>query len=313
MFAVLSRRLRFAFLLLATLVGIIVAPVAQADATDAIQTCSNYLDAQDYARAETAAKILLQRNDLGRTEERDTQFCLGRAYDGLNRASDALLAFQKVESLSDSADRLAASYDWLSTLYGRTGDLDHCELYAQRAIKLYKGLGNKSGEATMLSNLGVNQFRRGNTERALAFYQEALALEPDEAKKPTTLGNIASIYIGREEYAKAIKLLRQASEIDRRNGDAHDAAGIQFDLGVALRLQGRLIEAKKELTESLNTNHLFGDRSLEASTYWNLAVLSKAQKNIPQARKWYEKAEASYRESGDIKSADEIANLLAGK
>lgn len=313
MFTVLSSRLRLAVVLLATLVGLATAPVARADATD---TCFNFLKAPDYARAEAEAKSLLQRSNLSRTEQRHAQLCLGRAYDGMGRMQDALPAFLQVEKLSQTTEELTTAYNFLGLTYGNLGDLDRAELYDQRAIKADRELGNKSDEATSLNNLAVVVGKRGDQERALTLYQEALALEPDEAKKPDTLNNIAVIYLDRKEYDQAAKLLRQALEIGRRNGNAHKVAIYQLNLGDILRRKGDFDGAEKELTAGYNAIRLVGDKGWEAGACESLARLVLAQKkpaNGLRWNEWYAKAEALYREIGDAANANKISDLLAGR
>src|ERR1019366_1217376 len=116
MFAKLPSCVRLAFLMFGAFVGIVAAPAANADATDACFQLLSY-SKHDYSGAENEAKSLLSRNDLSRTEQRNAYMCLGQAYDELGRPSDALPAFQKVEALSTSTKELALAYDWLGGAY----------------------------------------------------------------------------------------------------------------------------------------------------------------------------------------------------
>ncbi len=313
MFTVLSGRLRLAVLMFAALLGLGAVPAAQADTTD---TCFNYLKAQDYARAETEARSLLQRPNLARTEQRAAHLCLGRAYHDMGRTRDALPAFQQVEALSQTSEELAVAYNFLGVTYGHLGDLDRAELYDQRALKAFKELGDKSREANSLNNLAIVVEKKGDVERALALYQEALSIEPDEAEKAAQMNNIAMIYVGRKGYAKADQMFRQALDIGRRKGDAHGAAIYQLNLGDSLRLQGKWQSAETELTAGLNAVHLLGDKRWEAAACQYLARLALAQKKPANGLRWdewYAKAEALYREIGDTASANKISDLLAGK
>jgi tetratricopeptide (TPR) repeat protein len=287
--------------------------LAQANTTD---VCFSFLNAQDYVRAESEAKQLLQNSNLSRTEERDAQLCLGRTYYKMGLATDALPAFQSVEALSQTTEELATAYNWLGLTYTSLHNLDRAELYDQRALKACRELGDKQGIATALNNLALIADKRGDTERALTLYRESLAMQP-EAEQSETLNNIALIHAKRKEYKQAIKLLRQAIEIDRRNGDAHRSAIIQINLGDILRQAKQYAAAEKELLAGLNAIRLVGDKSWEASACVALGMLTvtdgNPKKNVGEARQWMEKAEALYREIGDTAQADAIINLLAGK
>lgn len=281
-----------------------------------LKACITFLNAQDYARAENEAKQFLQRGALDRVDELYAQICLGRTYDGMGRVQDALLAFQRAETLSKTTNELAVTYNWLGLTYTNLNDLDRAELYDQRALKAFRELGNKQSEAVMLNNLAMIADGRGDTERALKLYREALAMQP-KSEQATTLNNIALIHHTRKEYKQALKLFRQAIEIGRNNGDTHSTAKSQINLGSSLHGDKQYTAAEKELLAGLNSIRLVGDKSWEASACEALGNLTSdknnPKKNDSEARQWLEKAEAIYREIGDTASAEKIANLLAGK
>ncbi len=295
-----------------SLLGIFAMPVAHASAVGEINACFSLLNAQDYARAEQAAKAVLQRGYLERTEKRYANLCLGQTYQNMGRARDALPIFQQVEALSQTTEELAAAHGWLGITYGDINDLPRAELYNQRALKAYRELGDKDNEAMSLNNLAVVAKAKGDLERALALHRESLAMQP-EAQQAATLGNMASIHSDRKEYKQAIKLSRKAIEIFERNGDAHSAAATKINLGDALRLDRQYPAAERELLAGLNAIRLVGDRYWEADACRFLALLAKDRKKPAEARKWYEQAEALYREIGNVASADEVAGLLNRK
>lgn len=293
------------------LVSLSAPTLAQADMTDA---CFNFLNAQDYARAESEAKQLLQRGSLDRVEERLAQMCLGQAYSKIGRTQEALPALQRVEALSQTTQELALAYNWLGWIYNNLNDLDKAELYDQRALKAFRELGDRKREATMLNNLAMVANRRGDTERALKLYRESLAMRP-KAEQASTLNNIATIYLARKEYKLAIKLMRQAIVISRDNGDTHGTATLQINLGGVLDRDKQFVAAEKELLTGLHSIQLLGDKGGEADAYTALGFLAKDDptKGMEEAKQWMKKAEALYREIGNNNMADDTAGLLAGK
>lgn len=291
--------------------GLLLPGLVQADAT---ATCFNFLNAQDYVRAESEAKRLVERKDLSREEHRYAYVCLGKAYINTGRNQAALTTFQQVEALSQATDELATAYNLLGVVYGNLKDLDRAELYGQRALKAYRELGDKKNEAATLNNLATVVKSRGDLERALQLYREALVLQP-EAGQAATLNNIAMIHSARKEFTQAIELLRQAIDIDRRNGDAHATATHQINLGAMLRITKQYPAAEKELLSSLNAIRLVGDKRVEAVACDSLGWLANddPKKSIDEMRLWFKNAEALYREIGDTANAGRIAKLLAGK
>ncbi|MDO9011865.1 MAG: tetratricopeptide repeat protein [Gallionella sp.] len=65
------------------------------------------------------------------------------------------------EALSQSTEELALSYSWLGLIYDGLNDLDHAELYDQRALKAFRELGDNKREAITLSNLALVVQHRG--------------------------------------------------------------------------------------------------------------------------------------------------------
>ncbi|NOU01439.1 MAG: tetratricopeptide repeat protein [Gallionella sp.] len=137
-----------------------------------------------------------------------------------------------------------------------------------------------------------------------------------ETEQASTLNNIAAIHFGRKEYEQAIKLTSQAIVIERRNGNAHNTAILQINLGGILNKDKQYAAAEKELLAGLSAIRLVGDKNWEASACKALGLLALAQKQPVDhlgPNDWFTKAEALYREIGDTAKANEIANLLARK
>lgn len=282
---------------------------AQASHAAAWSACFSFLNAQDYPRAESEAQAMLKRKNLSREDQLYTWLCLGRAKKNQGRIQDALPAFQQVERLSQTTEELALAYTWLGLTYDGLDDLDRAELYDQRALKAFRELGSKSSEATVLNNLASVAGKRGDSDRELAFLKEALAAEPDESKKSQMLVNIAMT--PSLDYVQAVSMLRQALDIDRRNGDGHRAAKHQLNLGSFLYHAEKYDEAEKELTGGISAIRLIGDKAWEAVGSKYMAWLEEARGNKAKAKQWYGKAESLHREIGDTTSADQMRSEAA--
>lgn len=163
------------------LVSLSAPALAQADMTDA---CFNFYNAQDFLRAEESAKSLLQNNTLNHSEQRNAHYCLGLAYRNLGRSQDALIAFQKMEALSETPEDLAPAYNLLCLTYTDVQDYERAELYGQRTLKYYRGLTpqDKNGVSTALNNLALIENERGNKDHALALFKESLSMQSGKDK-----------------------------------------------------------------------------------------------------------------------------------
>jgi tetratricopeptide (TPR) repeat protein len=306
MFTALSPRFKNIILFAAVLLGISLSSLAQAD----VQACFNFLNAQDYARAEYEAKQILQRGNLTRTDAGYAQLCLGRAYSSMGRWQDALPAFQRVEDLSQNTEELMHAYNGLGLSYSNLNDLGRADFYDQRYLNAARKLGDKTEVAAAQNNLASVANKSGDTERALNLYLELLTMLP-KAKQANTLNNIATIHADRKEYPQAIGLLRQAIEIDRSNGDTHQTAIYQINLGQILTDDKQYEPAEKELRSGLNAIRLVGDKDWEAEACSNLGALAKNQNKFSIARDWYVTAAGIYRELGDGVRANGIAEKIS--
>lgn len=307
MFTRSTRHIRPVITALLVICGLMSSAYVQAGAADA---CFNFLNVQDYPRAENEAQALLKRIDLSREEQRSSWQCLGRAQRDQGRQQDSLSPFQQVERLSQTSGELAFAYDQLGATYRDLNDLDRAELYSQRALKVYRELGDKSAQATTLDNLALLARKRGDTESQLALLQEALAVEPYNEGKEKKLDELVTIYLGRRDFEQAVSASRQIVNIQRSRFSDH-AAMSQIHLGHVLYLAGKFDEAENELAAGLKAIRLVGNKHGEAIGYSLRARLDESRGNNAKAKKWYRKAENLYREDGDSYNADQMRNAAA--
>ena len=272
--------------------------------------CRNFLTAQDYPRAIKEAKSLLTRKGLTSEDELSIQMCLGGANRKTGHFPEALSAYLRAESLSQSTEDLAIAYISLGATYLDIPDLDRAELYTQRAILAFKETGNTFAASTSINNLALIVKRRGDLDRAMLLFRESIDMDPDGAGESTKLNNIALIHMERKEFYEAEKLLREAIEISRRQGNGHNIALHQINLGKVLHLKGDLVDAEQALTAGLNAIQLIGDRAWEAEAYASLGMLDLDRKDSPSAKGWFKKAEQTYLAIGQSTNADVMRQKL---
>lgn len=83
-------------------------------------------------------------------------------------------------------------------------------------------VGDKTGEATTLNNIGSVYYSLGEKQKALEFYNQALPLFQQVGNKrgeATTIDNIGDVYSILGEKQKAINCYQQALPIYRQLGD----------------------------------------------------------------------------------------------
>jgi Flp pilus assembly protein TadD len=148
------------------------------------------------------------------------------------------------------------------------------------AEKLYKEvLDAAPGNAFVLSNLGVTQFRAKRYPEAESSLRKALELAPEDAFSRSTLG---IVYYTQGKLDKAVEELTQSVAINPSNAIAHNY------LGIAASRKGWQENARKELEAAAELDPSYAD------AYFNLAVVCASQKppDKEAARNAYHKATA---------------------
>jgi Flp pilus assembly protein TadD len=148
------------------------------------------------------------------------------------------------------------------------------------AEKLYKEvLDQAPGNAFVLSNLGVAQFRGKRYPEAEESLKKALELAPEDAFSRSTLG---IVFYTQGKLDKAVDELTQSVSINPNNAVAHNY------LGIAASRKGWQENARKELETAAELDPTYAD------AYFNLAVVCASQKppDKDAARNAYQKATA---------------------
>lgn len=119
-------------------------------------------------------------------------------------------------------------------------------------LGLRPDLGGDNAQFRRHVVLAKMYFTRGENEKAISKYEEALKIDPKHPWVKLTLGPLY-LEMGQQEIQKGNadgveKSFARAAEIDPENPQAH------FYLGVLYKIQGKTEEAKRELETSLSLN-----------------------------------------------------------
>jgi tetratricopeptide (TPR) repeat protein len=159
-----------------------------------------YLQTGRYAEAADAF-----RRALAIVPTADTYSNLGIAYAWEGRLNEALPAYEKAVELSPQVD------GWLSNLadaYRWSGQQEKANATYDKAIALaYKALQVNSNDAVTRCNLGTYYAKKGDTQQALKFVQEAEAANPGQV---TILYNVAVVRALAGHDDQALVALRKA-------------------------------------------------------------------------------------------------------
>jgi eukaryotic-like serine/threonine-protein kinase len=131
---------------------------------------------------------------------------------------------------------LAAPYITLARIAAMERDTD------QATVQVKKALGFEPNSAEAHDAQGEVYEAQGLREKAIAEYQQASSLAPDDWRWPMSLG-VAEFKKGNRQ--EAIVQLQHAAELDSNNPAAY------YDLSIAHRQSGDLEQARKDLDQAL--------------------------------------------------------------
>ena len=174
-------------------------------------------------------------------------------------------------------------------------------------------LTSRHNHGAILGNLGNTYSALGQVERAIEYYEQALAISQeigDRCNEGTWLGNLGNAYYVLGQVERAIKYYEQAltisQEIDDRRGEGADLG----NLGNAYFALGQVERAIKYYEQALAISQEIDDRRNRGTWLGNLGNAYTDLGQVERAIEYHELALAISREIGDRRgeSAD-LGNL----
>ena len=203
----------------------------------------------------------------------------------LGQLAEVRQVVQRRRALAPDQTSLAETV--LATLASRSRpeDLGSPEQLEEQ-IRRFRAAGDFTNTATSLESLATLELSRGRLRRALALYQEALALFEQQgmrARAASALRNLGQIHASLGNYGRSLQVTGQALELARAVGAVSvqtqcllDLADLQQTLG-SLELAGSSLEAALGLAERQQ------DRFRQAQALNALADLRRREQNPAEA------------------------------
>lgn len=220
--------------------------------------------------------------------------------------------------IAESATEKGIEFDYgeenrLGNAAELAGKWDLAKGYYKQALRGYKKLGDRKGEAISLNNLGYVDELKGSIEEAEGLYRGSMAISKDigyrlgECSSLNLLGNVAEAK-GRLEEAE--RLYRGSMAIAKDIGNRRREAVVNNNLGVIASQKGSIEEAEEFFTECNAISREIGDRRLEALTLDALGEIALGRGRIEEAERLYKESLVIDKELGDRRGeADSLSYL----
>ncbi|WP_329793829.1 BTAD domain-containing putative transcriptional regulator [Lentzea sp. DG1S-22] len=194
----------------------------------------------------------------------------------------------------------AAMHTNFGTLYLRLGDYARSVEHHEHALELYRELGDGDAEASVLNNLSLVHRRSGDLVAAKEALVRCLEMLRSAELVSTGLYNLGQLAVELGELDDAVEHFSQALAL-APTADSHTY------VGMALRLQGRLDEARGHLERALAIGNVPAG---EAEALENLAALELASGDAPAALTLATRALALVADGGDPQVATSLRITL---
>jgi len=209
-------------------------------------------------------------------------------------------ALAAARAAGDRAGEAAALV--LGVVFARVGRLDRAVECSRQALDIFRELGDRTGAAMALSNLGYLYEQLGRYQDAIDHGRQAVGTcreLGDRAGESAGLSNLALAYqrIGRHE--EAIRCGRHALAINRELGDRRGEAIQLNNLGVAMASLGRHRDAADHLRRAVAAHREIGFRNGEGLALTDLGTTLERTGAAADAIAHHKRALAIARETGD--------------
>jgi DNA-binding SARP family transcriptional activator/predicted negative regulator of RcsB-dependent stress response len=199
--------------------------------------------------------------------------------------------------LTDIATRLAAalcsSRFSVRNLFGQWWRTHSAALAATRRV------GDRAGEARLLSGLGWLRYEQDRFDEAAGYYEQALALTDDPRFRAMTRLALSTVRREHGELAKAHESLHLALPELRALDEPHAVAQAEHELGRVLTEQGDLEGALAACRRTLTAYRSFGDRRGTAIALRSVGIVLRAGGRLDEASEHCEQAVDILRRLGD--------------
>jgi len=181
--------------------------------------------------------------------------------------------------------------------YSRAGPAAAIAIW-RRALRRARTIGDTSGIAAVLGNIGAGFLREGRLDSAGAYLERSRILAAavgDIRVEANALGTLAGASADRGDPAGARERYARALALRQRIGDTRGVAADHNNLGLLAQTVGDPDEARRQFEAALELNRRDGRDEVAATNLVNLAGLATAIGDFARAEGLYRDALATWR------------------
>lgn len=222
---------------------------------------------------------------------------IGRTYhtDGDHGAAiDCLEAALAVAELSGDQASAGHAINLQAIVHWRQGELDEAESLYVRARETALVAGEQWLAAMTAQNLGVIANIRGDLERALRFYQTALAEYRNlgsAAEMCGVLNNMGKLHTDMEQWDSATRSFDEAAQIARVLGDVGAQILLEVNRAELQIARADFVAARDACLRALRLSEETGDSHVLGEVHMHLGTVSRELGEYVRAEQHFESAD----------------------
>lgn len=172
----------------------------------------------------------------------------------------------------------------------------------ERALELYRAVGNQRGEAQSLMAFGANWTAKGDPQSGFNLLLEAGRIFRrigDRQNEALAMNGVAQVYEDLNEKQAALDTYKQALKLLITSRSFDFASTTAYQIGYVYRTLGETGQALEHYEECVRLSRIVGKARMEAYALKDIADLSASQAGLRQPPAQYAKALRLFESIGD--------------
>jgi predicted ATPase/tRNA A-37 threonylcarbamoyl transferase component Bud32/Tfp pilus assembly protein PilF len=230
---------------------------------------------------------------------------LGRYWFMRGRWSEGRALLSEILARPDAGERTSAratALDWTTWLAYWQGDFEKALALGQESLSIWKDVGDASGLAQTLNNLGAVTQELGDYAKSRQYHEKSLAFRRqigDRRAIAVSLHNLGELCLRQGDYAQARAVYQESLRLFREVGHLMGVADSLSSLAVVAEHDGELDQARAYHEEALKNRRDRKDPMGTSESLHSLGELAARQGQSDQARSYYAQSLAIRQKLGD--------------
>lgn len=202
----------------------------------------------------------------------------------------------------------------IAVAYHNLGENQKALEYYNRALEVWKTIGNKTREAMTILGTGQIYSDLGESQKAFDYFDQALGISEkarDNVGKAAILNCIGGLHYVLRNYDKALHYYTRALSINKAIHDGDGEAQVRNNIGLVHANLGNNRKALEYYDKALRLQMAIGNKSGQGTTLNNMGLAYRGIGDNQKAVRYYNEAMSILGVVGDKRSeATTLSNLM---